>query len=553
MILLLIMLIYHRREFSKSKRFTLYFLLLAPFIGIGLQAIIYGISFIQLGIALGALAAVGGYVTDWIFSERKRNDGGEKRHHFWIIEGVFLIMIVFITAAVAANVISVSRVSQQESEQTSRTIAHMVNGTINTVIGEPINVSRTMAQATAVREALSMENPLGTEEGADMISFMKKVKEEYGFAEIFAISDRTRACYTEKGFSRLINESELWYTEFNKRNKDYKFNVDTEIDGHGPQTVFINMEVKDEKGQRVGVCGVGIHVSQVAQLLARYENGYNLGIYMVDQNGRIRLKTDKELLGNEITDITNLNEHGSNSFSYKRSGSKAILTKYVSELGWYLVIEDNEPDKIDAMKVVTPSLIIYAIGIILIIIITLLFGYYERGRNKTLFVTKQQAETDALTGLLNRYSMEKFIESIEKRGLPEHLALAMLDVNELKEANDDIGHMAGDEMLIGTADCICDVFAPYGNMYRIGGDEFLVVCQCDDDKFINLMDEFEQKVAQWEGQQVPTLTVSIGWASRQQFPDYSMDQLRREADMLMYQKKSEYYSQSGKNRRRNDR
>lgn len=553
MIVLLSMLIRHRRELSKSKRYTLYFLLLAPFIGMALQTLIYGISFIQLGIALGALVAVGGYVTDWVFSERKQNDGGGQRHHFWIIEGVFLLMIVFITAAVASNVISISKVSLQESEQTSRTVAHMVSGTINTVIGEPINVSRTMAQTAVVRDALRMGNITGTDEEAKLVSFMKNLKAEYGFEDVFAISDDTLACYTDEGFNRYIGKADQWYKDFNKRNNDYKFNVDSEIDGDGMQTIFINMEVKDDNGHRIGVCGVGTHVSKLAEVLADYEGEYNLDIYMVDQNGSIRVKADEKLSRNEIIDVTNLNEYGGNNFSYKRTGSKAVLTKYVDEMGWYLVIEDNKPDKIEGMKVVTPSLIIYAIGIILIIIITLLFGSYERKRNRALFATRRQAETDALTGLLNRHSMENFIENLEKNGLPECLALAMFDVNGLKEANDNIGHMAGDELLTGTADCICEVFAPYGNMYRIGGDEFLVICQCDDDKVNSLMQEFKEKVSQWEGEQVKELAVSIGWTSRHQFPEYSVEQLRREADLMMYQMKGEYYNQAGKNRRRSDR
>ena len=94
-------------------------------------------------------------------------------------------------------------------------------------------------------------------------------------------------------------------------------------------------------------------------------------------------------------------------------------------------------------------------------------------------ILQQQAETDPLTGLGNRYSLNKyaetaFDESFEKQ---KSLAVEILDVDNFKQYNDNFGHQAGDECLklIGTA--IMDLCNSREGIkgFRYGGDEFVII------------------------------------------------------------------------------
>jgi len=85
------------------------------------------------------------------------------------------------------------------------------------------------------------------------------------------------------------------------------------------------------------------------------------------------------------------------------------------------------------------------------------------------------AETDPLTGCLNRRSglpaIEKLRQSTRENG--QELALLMLDLDNFKHINDLNGHQMGDLVLATTASRIRELLPPGGLLARIGGDEFL--------------------------------------------------------------------------------
>ena len=75
-------------------------------------------------------------------------------------------------------------------------------------------------------------------------------------------------------------------------------------------------------------------------------------------------------------------------------------------------------------------------------------------------------------------------------------ALLMADMNELKEINDEFGHDCGDKYLIGACMLICEVYK-HSPVFRVGGDEFVVVLQGGDyDNRDELLDELRRRLRQ---------------------------------------------------------
>ena len=90
---------------------------------------------------------------------------------------------------------------------------------------------------------------------------------------------------------------------------------------------------------------------------------------------------------------------------------------------------------------------------------------------------ERQAVTDPLTGAGNRRSFETYLaQSMElaaSRGLP--LRLMVFDIDDFKQYNDRFGHAAGDEVLRETVALLRAVIRRGDAVFRIGGDEFVVV------------------------------------------------------------------------------
>ena len=82
------------------------------------------------------------------------------------------------------------------------------------------------------------------------------------------------------------------------------------------------------------------------------------------------------------------------------------------------------------------------------------------------------AQTDALTGLPNRYALELALEQLPAQG-----SLTFIDLNGLKHYNDCFGHERGDELLCSFSRNLKRLLPEYACLHRLGGDEFAVTCK----------------------------------------------------------------------------
>jgi len=88
------------------------------------------------------------------------------------------------------------------------------------------------------------------------------------------------------------------------------------------------------------------------------------------------------------------------------------------------------------------------------------------------------AETDGMTGLLNRATARKKIQSvISEDGADEKHAAFMIDIDNFKAVNDNFGHHEGDQLLINLSQSIKSCFRDTDIVSRIGGDEFFVLAK----------------------------------------------------------------------------
>ena len=104
--------------------------------------------------------------------------------------------------------------------------------------------------------------------------------------------------------------------------------------------------------------------------------------------------------------------------------------------------------------------------------------------------------------------------------------------------NDALGHQAGDELLVRASDNLKKLFRK-SDLYRVGGDEFLILCPGIKEA------TFQNKITQLRVlMQENNAMMSLGVIWREKVDD--IDALISEADDLMYQEKRDYYASKNK-------
>jgi diguanylate cyclase (GGDEF)-like protein len=156
---------------------------------------------------------------------------------------------------------------------------------------------------------------------------------------------------------------------------------------------------------------------------------------------------------------------------------------------------------------------------------------------------RAMARIDALTGLLNRRSMDIALdEHFERaRSLGRPTSLLMCDLDRFKKLNDEHGHAAGDRVLKRTADRIAAAVRESDQVFRYGGEEIAVLLEdCAPETALRIAEKIRESVKapgrRAADTALPTVTISIGAAtsSRGETPSRK---LLGAADDCLYQAK----------------
>jgi len=138
-------------------------------------------------------------------------------------------------------------------------------------------------------------------------------------------------------------------------------------------------------------------------------------------------------------------------------------------------------------------------------------------------------EKDALTELMNRKSFDgAFFKAAIEMATPEELGhddrrlapaqegywLAVLDIDFFKRVNDNFGHLIGDEVLLLMARLMRTGFRLHDQLYRFGGEEFVILMRCaSPEDAAGALERFRLLVEEFVFPQVGTITVSVGFAA----------------------------------------
>jgi diguanylate cyclase (GGDEF)-like protein len=141
------------------------------------------------------------------------------------------------------------------------------------------------------------------------------------------------------------------------------------------------------------------------------------------------------------------------------------------------------------------------------------------------------SERDTLTGLLNRKSFDETFYKVSaapaapvadqpgdrRHGTGVSYWLGVVDIDHFKQVNDRFGHLIGDEVLLLLSRVMRSCFRFYDQLYRFGGEEFVVLLRCSgEEDAMAALERFREAVRGYGFPQVERITVSVGFTDVRQ-------------------------------------
>ncbi|EID85817.1 GGDEF domain-containing protein [Treponema sp. JC4] len=266
----------------------------------------------------------------------------------------------------------------EKDREFSLMLAGRVNDVVTDEILRPLLVSRTMSNDNLLADWLQHEEEHSLGENAiSMQNYLSRLKEEFGYTSAFLISEKSHCYYTYRGFNKIINPlndpHDKWYPTFLKKNIAFELNADTDQVNGNHWTIFINCRITAPDGTLLGVCGVGVIMDHLRQIMEEYEKQYGVKINLVDSNGLVQMAVDYSDIQRIYLNNIELNKSDDN-YSVRQSMRKYRISKYLKELGWYLVVQTG--GHASASKFI-PFFILNIISAIILIVLYYLIIYLK--------------------------------------------------------------------------------------------------------------------------------------------------------------------------------
>ena len=455
----------------------------------------------------------------------------------------------FMATSLASYLASRQAIEHGIADQTLPLTGDNIYSEIQKDMLRPVFISSLMAHDTFVRDWILA----GESNPAQIVRYLAEVKKKYGAITSFLVSDKSSKYYYAEGTLKSVSPEatrDIWYYRVRAmENSDYETNVDVDMANRDSMTIFINHRVYDYDGQFIGATGIGLTLDTMSHIIDRYQARFHRNIYFVDGAGALVLagKTMREGHGNirnlpgvnSIADQIINHQSAPTHLSYQLGRAQILVnSRFIPELGWYLVVEQNVSDEVKSLQGVFILNLAISFGVtLLVLLLTLLtVNRYQRRIERI-------ASTDALTGLLNRQSLELLFQRamlLSKR-TAQPMSAILFDIDFFKRVNDTHGHLWGDQVIRGVADVARASVRESDVITRWGGEEYLVLLNnCSLAQAMDVAENLRAAVEQHDfGLPAPQLPVTISLGVAEYRRDESESAFFSRADSALYQAKQQ--------------
>ncbi len=383
--------------------------------------------------------------------------------------------IIFLAFVVAGVVLSFLTVEDSEKiRRQNYLLAEHIYDSVHEEVFRPIIVSRVMAHNSMLQNLLINEKNLPEEEVEAYISeYLSTLRSEMKYSTAFVVSEKTHKYYTADGVARIIDPQsspyDIWYPLFLDSRKPYDLDTDRDQGNDYKWTIFINFRINSPDGKLLGVCGVGVIMSNLQILFEDFEAMYNVKINLIDPDGLVQVDTQTQDIENAYLAEAILDNADANTFTYNRRGVyRYRMTRYMKDLEWYMVVQGTNTESFSRVYAL---LILFAVCIVFLAMYFALMRIFAKDYVKT--VVNDNLE-DSLTGLPNRDYLREAYGENGVFNTTRYKAIAVFDLDSFKTVNET---QDGNELLREIVNLANEFFAWKGMLLRWGDDDFVALLE----------------------------------------------------------------------------
>ena len=307
--------------------------------------------------------------------------------------------------------------------------------------------------------------------------FLNKQRELLNFDEFFIITEDAVVYSTTKG---LMTTNIIDSDFVKKAMSGETFVSEPFYEGDLP-SIDVCSAIENDKGERVGtLCGT-LTLDAIQKMIESNQTVLESRCYVLNRKGELLVTADFQNV-----------EEGASIFNYPESDIRVIAeslenredrsgimhvegidvyvySKYVKEYDWAVLVSVATKN-VKALHRLTTGLQ-HMFAVFMVIACMGLFRMTRSWRRSDYELLK-----DSLCDCGSRAACHRMINKMQER-LDIPVTVIYCDLNKFKSVNDNFGHDSGDKIIKIFGSACTEVFAPYGFVGRMGGDEFLILLE----------------------------------------------------------------------------
>lgn len=239
----------------------------------------------------------------------------------------------------------------------------------------PITIAKVMANNVDYQAIIrDGDKP---ESHQSIINYLSNINREFNTITAFIVSADSGRYFTPNGLFKTISQSDpkdQWFYNFMSSGEEYGLSLDVDESSKIP-TLFINYLMKVD-GRPSAVAGVGLSLASLSDSIKQYQIGTNGKVFLTDGEGKIKLHPDTSYIGknlNNLGDIdigTLLQKQDFATSEYEESGTDMLVaSRYLPEIGWYLVAQVPRDEIFGALNRATWSLAVMGLVIAILFMV----------------------------------------------------------------------------------------------------------------------------------------------------------------------------------------